>query len=174
MVIEWKEIARIKERMKKAKCDYKNALSGRQVWKGSPVTNFDLDKGVAYYFDDATSGANVRSFKHGPLRFVQFAIANSVISIGRAKPVSEAVNLLQNMPTPTDKRLEYLADRKLLSLSPVEIADVIDIYAYFLASYHDSEEKYRSGQTVTHFDRVEVSERLKALSKLLEGNLVVL
>lgn len=169
LVSEWKEIRGIKEEIKRKKAEYRIALNGEQNWKGCKVRNYDLETGEAYYFDDTETGARIRSFKNGPLRFVQFAVTNSLISSIKARTTEAGVRIMEEIPTNTSDRIEFLRSVRVLDLEPAEARAMVEIYEHFLCAYHISEWESKKGRRTTAVDIVETRERIIELEKIIEG-----
>ncbi len=168
LVAEWKTVRGVKEEIKRKKAEYKGTIRGEQNWKGRKIKNFDLDAGEAHYHTDEL-GAKIRSFKNGPLRWVQFVIANSLISTVKARTLDEGIEILQNIPTPTDEKIEFLRAARVLDLEAGEAKELAEIYDYFLCLYHKSEAEAKKGNSMTKFEPKEVKERITDLEKIIEG-----
>lgn len=168
LVAEWKTVRGVKEEIKRKKAEYKGTVRGEQQWKGRKLKNFDLDAGEAHYHTDEF-GSKIRSFKNGPLRWVQFVIANSLISTVRSRGLEEGIEIVQNMPTPTDEKIEFLRAARVLDLDAGEAKELAEIYDYFLCLYHKSEAEAKKGNSITKFEPKEVRERITDLEKIIEG-----
>ncbi len=109
-------------------------------------------------------GAVAESFKLGPLRYVQYSFAQSLLrNIGL-----ERIYEWMNLPTNTVDRLLCLEGEKLTSLSEQEISEVADSYKFFIWLFHRSQHAFiQEHQTVTYFGANEVKERIRNLEAIL-------
>lgn len=153
--------------------------SGTQMWKYHTVRHYDIQQGIAYFNDmPSEDGASIqlRSFKSGPLRFVQVTLELTIVELVRrlcnAEKLDAAVAMLRDLPTPSVDKLDFLFGEGQIRLNKEDVAEVIDCYLAFLQLYHTSENLYRQGQTCMEFDRNEVSERITVLARLL-GNSIL-
>lgn len=168
---EW--LGRIGKSVKRSLLDKKKEyeytmLTGKQMWCRTPIMNYDFETGEAYFYN-IIDRVMVRSFKHGPLRFVQITLMNDIISLCRAigrVNFDKAIDLLQKLPTPTVDKLRFLQDDGRLKFKYNELENVVDTYLYFLMLYHTSEDMARQGITTIKFDVEEARERARFLSRV--------
>ncbi len=153
--------------------------TGIQDWKGTPISHYDLVTGVAHFQDielPEVGKVQYRSFKSGPLRFVQVSLEQDLAVLirilSRSGTKGDSLKLLKDLPTPTVEKLEYLADLRLTRIPKIEVADIIDCYLAFLHLYHTSENLSREGHTEMQFDIKEVRERIELLARLLTDGIV--
>ncbi len=181
MIGEWTgpEGKRIHEHLRlRLKHARETMASGTQKWKGKEIVHADMAQGIARFEDVPDNGSTVqlRSFKPGPLRFVQIAVEQAVVGVsrvvGRQRKPEYAEALVRNLPTPTVEKLEYLSGHGAIRLGKAETADVMDCYLAFLQLYHMSEKGHWSGQKEVRFDPQEARERVAALQRLVGSGLV--
>ncbi|MBU5537083.1 MAG: hypothetical protein QW818_00410 [Candidatus Aenigmatarchaeota archaeon] len=136
--------------------------TGCQKFKGSFITHFDLNRGLALYQTD-NGGGEARSFKYGPLRYVQLKILEELYNLIE-KGYGHAI---LEMPTNTAERLIWMHDINLLKLTSDEVKRVINSYRYFLWLYHLSQYlHHQKGYNELQFDAEEVKEHLETLRLL--------
>ena len=158
--------AKIKDDLSSIRKNHKRAMeSGRQVWKGTAVVNYDFDSGISYFCN--FENAQARSFKHGPLRFVQSWLVATLAASIREGTEAEACKLIADLPTPTDEKIKYLFDLGKIKLSQEHVSDLIDAYNYFLLGYHNSELAFSHGQSEVRFDQKEVRAYIEFLVRNL-------
>jgi len=163
---------RIRDRVSSLRRTYKrDMLTGRQVWKKMEITNFDLEAGEAYYFDDKESGAMVRSFKNGPLRFVQNAVARAIVKLAGSNVLGKEM-LIAELPSPTVEKIEFFRDFGLSGIPAAQLDEVTDCYLHFLRLYHESELGHKVGLTTTWFDAPAAKERINALGEILSEGIM--
>ncbi len=145
----------------------KSALSGQQHWKGHCVVNYDFACAQTYYFDDPASGAMVRGFKNGPLRYVQVGLV-----LGLARWVSchpaHAEKIASEWPSSTFERLEFMADAKMNKPPRTVLDELAEHYLYFLKRYHDGARAASQGHPALPFDAGEVRDRIRSLDRVLQ------
>ena len=158
------------EAVRGKKAEYK-AVSTTGIQKYNARTNlrhFDVEEGVAHYDPDR----RVCGFKMGPMRLVQFAIMQDVISFYRQNP-SAPGDLLFNMPANTADKLFYFEAEGAMALHPIEVKELVDSYNYFLWFYHKQQEAFeRLGSTELLLNRPEVRERLHSIAKIIPGRIL--
>ncbi len=154
------------------KISKKTMNTGKQMWKGNEILHYDLATGVAY-FRNTDEGIQIRSFKAGPLRYVQASVEQAIVAsirgLARRAGVAAATEFALNLPTPTVEKLTFLFDLKHLRLTPSSLSEVVDCYLSFLQLYHLSEERYRANIYSISFNSTEASERIMILARLLGG-----
>ncbi len=176
LIQEWTGLngKKILERVNNRKSEYKRITStGQGTFKGTKLTHFDLDEGIANYLPDE----GLLSFKVGPLRYLQVSITRDIIRYARSFPIPEGsrvLNLLRGMPSNTADRLLFLEAEDLLSINPREVSDLNDCYGYFLWLYHQSQEKleHNGNESVLPFDKHEVKSRLESMGKIMERGIL--
>ena len=157
---------RIKSDIKDKKGEFRKAMiSGRQLRKGSTITNYNLETGESFFED--FEGSEARSFKHGPLRFVQFCIVDIIVSAVREAELEQAKKFLKMLPTPTDEKMEYLYEAGKLRVESRVLEELKESYAYFLLGYHNSEREILQGTKVVPFDAKEARERIEFLTRTI-------
>lgn len=175
-----KEGKKLLKKLKEMKRVFKGVMErGSQNWKGMPITHYDLEGGISY-FKDCEDGngdcVQVRGFKIGPLRYVQGAIEQNLAAFVRsmlAKGDSNgAVMVLNELPTPTVEKLDYLRDIGAATISPQAISEAADCYLRFLQLYHMAEWMAAKGKREMRFDSSEAKSRIGTLSRVLEGGIV--
>lgn len=153
--------------------------SGVQCWKGQEITHYDLEAGVSNFTtvsDFEGNDVQVRGFKHGPLRYVQGVIEQSIVvfarsMLGKGDPNGAAM-VLSEMPTPTVEKLEYLQDVGVATISPEAISEAADCYLRFLQLYHMAEWMAAKGTSQMRFDAREARSRINTILQVLEGGIV--
>ncbi len=154
-------------------------IRGTEMVRGALVTHLDFDHGIAYYYnhvhgDSENAVGQTRSFKFGPLRFIQISVEKAVALAARSfvarGELDKAVGLVMGIPNSTAEKLQYLAGERVLNLAPADLADLIDCYLRFLQLYHISEFKFKQGHTELAFDVTEVRGRTDAINRLLTGS----
>lgn len=152
--------------------------SGQQSWRGEMLTHFDLDTGIAYYktVEAGGSQAHLRGFKHGPLRYVQIAMEQAVVSMARVLmgqgKKDDANSVIAEVPTPTVAKIEFISRHGKSKLGAAEVADLTDCYLAFLQLHHQSEELSKEGITELNFDVAEAKDRADAIHRVLGGGIV--
>jgi len=138
--------------------------SGSQRYKQQDLIHFDLDTGESYY----DPLANSRSFKEGPLRFVQYSLMHDIIKYFTTQDKEKSFKMLENLPKNTEEKLRYLWVKELSSFTQGEINDLIDNYLFFLYQYHISQEAFKlKNRNIVEFDKNEVKKRLDDLVLLM-------
>ena len=141
--------------------------TGVTIFKRQATRHFDLDAGVSFY-DEENNGSQVTSFKQGPLRLVQYGLAEDFVK--RARNQKERDIPVSEMPANVVERLFYLQSESFTGLSFSETETLADCYQYFLWQYHKSQENLRlNDQVETQFEKAEVKERLEELMSLVLG-----
>lgn len=171
---------RAHNRIKDRKNSFKRIMErGTQLWKGIDVTHFDLERGISYFSDqgDGNGGiVQVRGFKHGPLRYVQSVIEQNISTLVRALMRRNdnlgALMILDEMPTPTIEKLEYMNDTGIIGISRDGVSEASECYLRFLQLYHLSEWMAGKGKDEMEFDPQEARSRIEALTRLLEGGII--
>lgn len=176
-VAEWngKFGQKVRKILKERKRQSKRVMeTGTQEWKSTSIAHYNANCGKAFYNDLYSENEliQVRSVKPGPLRFVQGTIEFAVVAIARKLKIEDAEKLVIELPTPTIEKIAYLGNLGMLSLTNEQVERVVDCYLSFLRLYHASESGYVEAETVVKFDPKEARERIEALSKILEGNIV--
>ncbi len=154
-------------------------LSGVQKWKGENLAHYNLKTGVAYFDNVSKCGeepVQLRSFKSGPLRYVQVSLEKDIIALIRGLSSGDksrvASKILANLPTPTVDKIEFLSDMGVLRLTRTDVLDLVDCYIAFLQLYHISEKSFKDGSTTSTFDIKEVTERIDLLVTLLDKTIL--
>ncbi|RJQ21201.1 hypothetical protein C4580_03075 [Candidatus Woesearchaeota archaeon] len=140
--------------------------NGKQTYKGKPIRHFDLEEGIAT-FDPENHHL---SFKAGPLRLVQYAIARGLMKHARKgeRNYFETKGAVLQMPANTRDRLTYLAEQGLL-LEPADARTLGEHYDYFNLLYHISENAHLRGQSTVPVDAPSFAkERLSELQQITE------
>lgn len=175
-----KEGKKFLTRLKGRKKVFKNVMErGTQCWKGQEITHYDLEGGVSHFTtvsDLEGNDVQVRGFKHGPLRYVQGVIEQNLVvfvraMLGKGDSMGAAM-VLNEMPTPTVEKLEYLQDVGVLTVSPQAISEACDCYLRFLQLYHLAEWMAAKGTPQMKFDAIEAKARISTLARVLEGGIV--
>ena len=173
LVLELANINRIFEYVQGKKKSARRVMeSGQQEWKGQNIVHYDLTNGIAF-LNNQNSGdieSKSRSFKMGPLRYVQYSIEQHLLGKIRgfvANGKTEmAVGLLTDLPTPTVEKLKFLSENKLLNLKGSVLSEAIECYLAFLELYHISENLCQNNQTEFKFDISEVTKRIGDLKTI--------
>jgi hypothetical protein len=181
MMEEWsgEEGARIVDYIRTRKRTSKGIMvRGSQRWKEREVRHFDPEGGVAYYSNEKSGAEQIqlRSFKPGPLRFVQTTIEMNVVthvrSLVRSGNRSDAWRFVLRMPNQTASKLEYISNLGIATIQKSELDTVKDCYLAFLRLYHESERMFLEGKKRIAFDAKEARERIDALGTILNGALI--
>ena len=150
---------------------------GWQTYKGARGTHFDLSLNQAYFGLDVRGEYpefKNRSFKNGPLRYIQIAVEQAVCRYLRmqAEGKQELVEFLDKLPTSTVDRIGILADMDLLKIRVP--ADLIETYLFFLYLYHTSENEYVHGKSTLDITRhiSEIKERLHFIDSIANEGLL--
>lgn len=147
-----KDLRRIKKsriRDYRRKCE--NSLSS------SKSDHFDVEAGVAFFSPENY----VKSFKYGPLRYLQESIVGSTLAY--CSNYEDASSLVINMPQSTVSRLDYLRDSGVFTLSQEDLEELNHSYMYFLQIYHRSEFNFTThDQSETHFNPQEAKEHMNS------------
>lgn len=165
--------ARIKGHMKTLKFRAKKIMAtGIGTFRGEDIKHYDLNGGVAFFSNSNDRDVHAASFKYGPLRFVQYSVADNVVKYFARNP---NLNFLQVFPTNTVERILTLESEGLTKLSHEQVAELVDTYKFFLWLFHLSQFNFKEKQqTETSFDRQEVSERIKSLERILTNGIIPL
>lgn len=160
-------IDKFKDYLRRAK---KITREGKGRFKGREVTHFDLNDGVAFY-DNESVGIARSSFKQGPLRLVQFGLTSEIMRKIRNKDFD--LDLLDHMPQNTVDRILFFETEGKAKLPHQKIESLVDNYMFFLWQYHLAQENWRiDRKKETGFDKIEVKERLKDLTSLVESGIL--
>ncbi len=161
-----REGSRIKSDVKDKKAEFRKAMEcGKQRRKNEVVVNYDLETGRSFFGN--VGNLETRSFKHGPLRFVQLVVVDILITAIREYTPENAIELVRNLPTPTDEKIDYLLERGRMKVDR-ETADAIkESYEFFLLGYHNSERKILESEDIVPFDIKEAKERIQFLTRTL-------
>ena len=153
---------RIRERTSDKRREYRQLMvRGFQRFKGEPVVQFDLEKGIAYYAPKIYR----TGFKQGPLRFIQFSIVDSLIQYVQETGNSE---ILHDLPESTQDRFYYFQANNLTSISSEILGILDDSYHFFLWMLHRQQYAYKERkETELDFDPEEIRMRVQLLDKLL-------
>lgn len=167
------EGSRLSDRVKRRLRDTRNSMNtGTKMWHGQRVTDYDLNEGVAYFQD--IKDVNLRSFKSGPLRFVQTAMERALVQLARTcSDPKEVERVIAKMPTPTVEKFGHLHDAGIINMAISDISEVVDCYITFLQLYHISERMAKSGQTTTEFDKQEAKERIDAILRIIGSGIPI-
>ncbi|HLG24442.1 MAG TPA: hypothetical protein VI564_05940 [Candidatus Nanoarchaeia archaeon] len=164
------EGARIRHYVRDSKDIAKKVMKrGKQSFGGETFTHYDLESGIAYYGPRENERGMFTSFKNGPLRYIQYEFADELIKYLRS---TQDEGALHNLPKGTIERFLMLEPGVTTKLSPSEISDIVDNYAYFLHLLHMSEFKYRNGNGMTSFYVPEVKERINALESIMRNGVL--
>jgi hypothetical protein len=140
---------------------HKNILrTGRQVYSGEEIKHYDLERGIATY----DPSHKMWSFKQGPLRAVQFALARDI-----ARSIYSGMDpaAFFEVPVNTVEKLNALEVQGLLNRNAQQARSLCDNYKYFLWQYHKAQANYAEGITQNGFDSHEVRERLGEIDSVL-------
>ncbi len=164
---EIKESKTIKEAVRgKIKAHKRITRTGRQKYKGKVLVHFG--EGIAYY----DPKKHLRSFKEGPLRWVQWALVRDKIKAIRENEKLREI-ILYELPRNTVEAISFLESEGISKLSKEESADLKDIYKYFLWLYHLSQQKFKKdNKTEIEYDKKEVTERISSLEKLVARSFI--
>ena len=175
LVYEWRDEAygnKVEEQLNSRAGFFRQIMvTGEKISEGIPVKSFDLGSGISYYFGEKNpEGQCARSFKDGPLQYVQTVLISNVVNFCRNSSEQVALDIVKNLPGPVLDKIDFLLDRKISSLSSSQVSDAKGSYIYFLMHYHESERAYKKdGVEELGFDIQEVKERLNSLVSIFGG-----
>lgn len=150
----------------------KIAKEGKGRFKGSEITHFDLEEGVAFYDNESSTGALRSSFKQGPLRLVQFGLTQDIMKKIRNKDFD--LDLMDHLPQNTVDRILFFETEGKVKPAHQKIESLVDNYKFFLWQYHLAQENWRTEEKKeTAFDKAEVRERLNDLVGIVESGILM-
>lgn len=161
----------ILDAIKEKKRQYKIvSMQGVQKYnKDITIRHFDMEAGVCFYDPDSMR----YSFKIGPLRFVQMAIMQDIISYCRKSDQEHGYRLLQDAPANMADKIAFLQTQGLLRINSSKAAELADCYNYLLWTYNHSQDRnHLNGHTKTEFDKHESSQRINIILDTLKQPLM--
>ncbi len=86
--------------------------------------------------------------KNGPLRYVQYLLAVSLMRYIRDGKIHPS--FMDELPPNINDRLTFIQDNSLTRKNPEEVEHLKEIYTFFLYMYHEMQYRHFS-EGVTHF-----------------------
>ena len=135
--------------------------SGTQTFKGKELRHFDSATGDVNY-----DGVHRWSFKMGPLRTLQFALARDKYRMTRD---GADINQLGNISRNTVSQLDDLYHLAEPQIEKSTITELQDHYKFFLHGYHESQWEHRVNQNSSiQKDQDELERRARQFHHIMD------